>query len=100
MNSRKNTEFRRVPALATALIAVGSLWYAALVLNRLCDAQRLAGLPFIWTAILGLFPFVSLAIGGLLIEGYRKSRGISRETFVISLAVGLSPWLWLVISPR
>lgn len=100
MDSRKNTEFRRMPALATALIVVGSLWYAALALNRLCDVQRIAGLPFVWTAILGLVPFVSLAIAGLLVEGYRKSRGISRELYVISLAIGLSPWLWLVVSPR
>ena len=87
---------QRVPALAAILFGISSLWYISLGLNRFYDFNHLAGLPFLWSAILGLCPFVSLALAGLLVEACRKSRGTSRDLLIISLAVGLSPWLWLL----
>ena len=95
MNSHDKLDSRRVSALAAVLFGIGGLWYVALTLNRFYDVNRLTGLPFLWTAILGLCPFVSLAMAGLLLEGFRKSRGTSRDLLIISLAVGLSPWFWL-----
>ncbi len=96
MDSHDKFESRRIPALAAILFGIGSLWYAALGLNRFYDAHRMAGLPFLWSVILGLCPFISLALAGLLLEGFQKSRGTSRRLLVLSLAVGLSPWLWLL----
>jgi len=96
VDSHDKLESRRIPALAAILFGIGGLWYVAFGLNRFYDAHRMAGLPFFWSAILGLCPFVSLALAGLLLEGFQRSRGTSRRLLIISLAFGLSPWFWLL----
>jgi hypothetical protein len=96
MNSLEKLRNQRVPVMAAILFGISGLWYISLGLNHFYDLNRLAGLPFIWTAFLGICPFVGLALAALLVEARRKSRGSSRELLIISLAVGLSPWLWLL----
>lgn len=96
VDSRETLRSRSVPALAAILMGFGGLWYVSLGLNHFYDANRLAGLPFFWTAVLGLCPFVCLCFAALLVDNYRRSRGAWQGLFFLSLGTALSPWMWLL----
>jgi hypothetical protein len=79
--------------LAATLLTAAAFWYLALGLN-LSGVIEFAGLRFFWTAVLGLGPFVCLALSALLADAHVRSANRKGRLVWSALAAGLSPWLW------
>jgi hypothetical protein len=80
------------PTLALAIFAVTAVWYAALILD-LQGVPEFIGLHFFWTAVLGLGPFVCLALSAMLADAYVFSDHSRIRLVCAAVATGLSPWL-------
>jgi hypothetical protein len=83
---------------AIAVFALNAVWCVSVVVGLFVGPKDFSGLPFIWTLMLGLCPFLDIMLAGLLAYFHVRARGAHKVIFCAAFTVTLIPWLCIAFS--